>query len=40
MNKPLRKLLGVMGIGLSWGTVWGAPRNHMIHLDALGKGEG
>ncbi|MGI8783293.1 MAG: hypothetical protein ACR2L2_06555 [Acidobacteriota bacterium] len=24
MNKPLRKLLGVMGIGLSWGAVWGA----------------
>jgi hypothetical protein len=24
MNKTLRKLLGVMGIGLSWGTLWGA----------------
>ena len=23
MNKPLRKLLGVMGIGLSWSIVWG-----------------
>lgn len=22
MNKPLRKLLGVMGIGLSWGVGW------------------
>lgn len=24
MNKPLQKLLGVMGIGLGWGVVWAA----------------
>lgn len=24
MNKPLRKLRGVMGVGLIWGVVWGA----------------
>jgi len=24
MKQPLRKFLGVMGIGLSWGTVWAA----------------